>query len=129
MSLILQNFEQQQIAKLSAGKVIPVFVPGDTIIVNVKIIEGMNERIQAFEGVCIARRNRGLHSSFVVRKISHGLGVERLFSIYSPRIDSITVVRKGVVRRAKLYYMRELKGKAARIKEKRDVRHLDKKKA
>jgi large subunit ribosomal protein L19 len=115
---VLEKYEQQQLKKLSEGKQIPAFSPGDTIIVNVKIVEGTAERIQAFEGVCIARRNRGINSSFTVRKVSHGEGVERVFPLYSPRIDSIELVRKGDVRRAKLYYMRDLFGKAARIKEK-----------
>ena len=117
---VLQKFEQRQVQKLSEGKEIPAFSPGDTICVNVKIVEGTAERVQAFEGICIARRNRGLNSSFTVRKISHGEGVERVFPLYSPRIDSVKVVRKGDVRRAKLYYMRELFGKAARIKEKKE---------
>ena len=114
----LKKLEQEQIAKLTSGKQIPAFAPGDTVKVGVKIIEGANERIQAFEGVCIARSNRGLNSSFTVRKISHGEGVERVFPLYSPRVDSIDVTRKGEVRRAKLYYLRELTGKAARITEK-----------
>ncbi len=118
MSKQLQQFEQEQIAKLIEGKRYDKFSYGDTVRVNVKIVEGTAERIQAFEGVCIAIRNRGLQSSFVVRKISHDQGVERRFPLYSPRIDSIVTVRRGVVRRAKLYYMRNLRGKAARIKEK-----------
>lgn len=120
MSTILQNFEAQQIAKLTEGKEIPDFAPGDTVRVNVRIIEGVNERVQAFEGLCIARKNRGIHSSFIVRKISNGEGVERIFPLYSPRLESIQLVRRGVVRRAKLYYMRDLRGKAARIREKQD---------
>ena len=100
----------------------PEFRPGDTIKVNVKVIEGTRERVQAFEGVCIARRNRGLNSSFTVRKISYGEGVERVFPLYSPRIDSIDVVRRGRVRRAKLYYLRGRTGKSARILERRDDR-------
>jgi large subunit ribosomal protein L19 len=124
MHNIVQLFEQEQIAQLTEGKTFPDFGPGDTIKVNVRISEGgagdKNERIQAFEGVCIARQSKGASSSFTVRKISHGEGVERTFPLYSPRVDSIEVVRKGVVRRAKLYYMRELRGKAARIKEKKD---------
>ena len=120
MSNLLQQFEEEQIAKLSAEKDIPDFKAGDTIRVNVRITEGRNERIQAFEGLCIAIRNRGLNSAYTVRKISHGEGVERVFPLYSPKVESIVVVRRGVVRRAKLYYMRELTGKAARIKEKRD---------
>ncbi len=114
----LMRFEQDQIDRLMEGKNIPEFAPGDTIKVNVKIVEGMNERIQAFEGVCIGRASRGLSSSFRVRKISHDEGVERIFPLYSPRIDSIVLVRRGLVRRAKLYYMRDLRGKSARIKEK-----------
>ncbi len=114
----LIKFEQEQIAKLTNGKTIPDFAPGDTIRVNVKIVEGANERIQAFEGVCIARKSRGISTSFTVRKISHDEGVERIFPLYSPRIDSVVLVRRGLVRRAKLYYMRALRGKAARIKEK-----------
>ncbi len=115
---LLQKFNEEQRQKLIEGKRYDSFTYGDTVRVNVKIIEGTAERIQAFEGVCIAIRNRGVHSSFVVRKISHDEGVERRFPLYSPRIDSIFTVKKGVVRRAKLYYMRGLRGKAARIKEK-----------
>lgn len=118
---LLEQFEQEQIKMLTEGKTIPNFAPGDTIKVNTKIIEGNNQRIQSFECVCIARKNRGLHSSFRGRKISHGEGVERAFSLYSPLIESIEVLRRGVVRRAKLYYMRDLRGKAARIKEKRYI--------
>lgn len=118
MSNLLHKFEQEQISKLIGQKRYDKFSSGDTIRVNVKIIEGTTERVQAFEGLCIAIRNRGLQSSFVVRKISHDEGVERRFPLYSPRIDSIVTVKKGVVRRAKLYYMRGLRGKAARIKEK-----------
>ena len=118
MSNLLHQFETEQVSKLIEGKKYDKFSAGDTIRVNVKIIEGTTERIQAFEGVCIAIRNRGLHSSFVVRKISHDQGVERRFPLYSPRIDSIVTVKRGIVRRAKLYYMRGLRGKAARIKEK-----------
>ena len=98
---------------------IPAFAPGDTVIVQVKVKEGDRERLQAFEGVVIAKKNRGLNSAFTVRKISYGEGVERVFPLYSPVVDSIDVVRRGVVRRAKLYYLRELRGKAARIREKR----------
>lgn len=118
---ILQTLEKENIEKYSAGKVIDEFNAGDTIRVNVRIVEGANERIQAFEGVCIARSNRGINSSFTVRKISHGEGVERVFPLYSPRVDSVNLVRRGEVRRAKLYYLRGLTGKAARIKEKRDL--------
>ncbi len=96
----------------------PTFAPGDTVVVQVKVREGSRERLQAFEGVCISKRNRGLNSAFIVRKISHGVGVERTFQTYSPMLDSIKVKRRGDVRQAKLYYLRELSGKAARIKEK-----------
>lgn len=120
MTNLVQKFEEQQIARLTEGKNIPDFRPGDTVRVNVRIVEGTTERVQAFEGLCIARSNRAVGSSFTVRKISHGEGVERIFPLYSPRIASIELIRRGVVRRAKLYYMRELKGKAARIREKLD---------
>jgi large subunit ribosomal protein L19 len=113
-----QQLEQEQIEKLSAEGAAPDFSPGDTVRVNVKVVEGSRERVQAFEGVCIARRNAGLHSSFTVRKISYGEGVERIFPLYSPRIASIELVRRGAVRRAKLYYLRGRRGKAARIAEK-----------
>jgi len=116
---LLQQFEAEQIKNLSENKSIPDFAVGDTVRVHVRITEGANERIQAFEGVCIGRSNRGIASSFLVRKISHGEGVEREFPLYSPLVDSVELVRRGVVRRAKLYYMRDLRGKAARIKEKR----------
>ena len=116
----VQKFEQRQIAQLTESKTIPEFRVGDTISVNVKIIEGESERLQAFEGVCIARSNKGVNSSFTLRKISHGEGVERVFPLYSPRLENIKLVRRGEVRRAKLYYMRDLTGKAARITEKRD---------
>lgn len=115
----LQKFEKEQLDKLSQKK-IAVFEAGDTVKVNVRIIEGNNERIQAFEGLCIAKRTRGLNSSFTVRKISHGEGVERIFPLYSPRVESVELVRRGEVRRAKLYYLRGLTGKKARIKEKMD---------
>ena len=114
---IVEAFEKQQIEKLTSGKTIPDFKPGDTVRVNVRIVEGASERVQAYEGLCIARTSRGVGSSITVRKISNGEGVERTFSLYSPRIDSIAVVKRGVVRRAKLYYIRKLSGKAARIKE------------
>lgn len=117
---ILQDFEQEQIAKLSTNRSVPWFAPGDTLRVKVKVIEGSRERLQAFEGVCIARRNRGLHSSFTVRKISYGEGVERVFPLYSPNVAGIEVVRRGDVRRAKLYYLRSRRGKSARISEKTD---------
>ncbi len=113
MSNIIQELEKEQMTKD-----VPVFSPGDTVVVQVKVIEGNRERLQAFEGVCIAKRNRGLNSAFTVRKISHGEGVERVFQTYSPSVASIEVKRRGDVRRAKLYYLRGLSGKAARIKEK-----------
>ena len=114
---LIQQLEQEQVAKLSAGKDIPEFGPGDTIIVNVKVVEGERSRVQAYEGVCIGRSGRGLHENFTVRKISYGEGVERVFPLYSPMIDSIKLVRRGKVRRAKLYYLRGLRGKKARIAE------------
>ena len=114
---LIQQLEQEQVAKLSAGKEIPEFGPGDTIIVNVKVVEGERSRVQAYEGVCIGRSGRGLHENFTVRKISYGEGVERVFPLYSPMIDSIKLVRRGKVRRAKLYYLRGLRGKKARIAE------------
>ena len=117
---IVQKFEATEIARLSADKTMPDFAIGDTVKVNVRVIEGTNERIQAYEGVVIARRNAGVNSSFVVRKISHGEGVERRFMLYSPIVQSVQIVRQGDVRRAKLYYLRNLRGKAARIKEKRE---------
>ena len=119
---VIERVEQEQVAKLTTERAIPEFRAGDTLRVNVKVVEGTRERIQAYEGVCIARRNAGLNSSFTVRKISYGEGVERVFPLYSPRIDSIQVVRRGVVRRAKLYYLRSRRGKSARIKERRDTR-------
>ena len=114
---IIEQFEKDQIKSLVKGKKIPQFHPGDTVRVNVKVREGTRERIQAFEGVCIRKNNRGLSSSFTVRKISFGEGVERVFPIFSPSIDSISIVRSGQVRRAKLYYLRDLTGKKARIVE------------
>ncbi len=116
---VIQQIEQQQVAALTQSRAIPDFRPGDTVRVNVRVIEGNRERVQAFEGVCIARRNRSVNSSFTVRKISYGEGVERVFPLYSPRIDSIDVVRRGKVRRAKLYYLRGRRGKSARIAERR----------
>ena len=113
----LQKFEARQLAKLVAERPVPEFGPGDTVRVNVKVVEGERERIQVYEGVCIARKNAGISSSFTVRKISYGEGVERVFPLYSPRLDSIEMVRKGKVRRAKLYYLRGLRGKSARITE------------
>ncbi|NOZ42519.1 MAG: 50S ribosomal protein L19 [Alphaproteobacteria bacterium] len=117
---IIEKFEKGQIARLTEGKTIPEFAAGDTLRVNVKVIEGTRERIQAYEGVCIARSNRALNSSFTVRKISYGEGVERIFPLYSPNVDSIEVIRRGKVRRAKLYYLRPLRGKKARIAERKD---------
>ncbi|KTD53420.1 50S ribosomal protein L19 [Legionella santicrucis] len=114
----MTNIIDQLNAEQMQGKKIPEFNPGDTVLVQVKVIEGNRERLQAFEGVVIAKRNRGLNSAFTVRKISHGVGVERVFQTYSPIVDSITVKRRGDVRRAKLYYLRNLAGRAARIKEK-----------
>ncbi len=114
----IEQLEQEQVAKLTAERKSPAFSPGDTVRVNVKVVEGGRERIQAFEGVCIAKKNRGINSSFTVRKISYGEGVERIFPLYSPRIDSIDLIRRGDVRRAKLYYLRGRTGKAARIAEK-----------
>ena len=112
----LLKCEEEEIARL--GKTIPPFAPGDTVVVQVKVKEGTRERLQAYEGVVIAKRNRGLNSAFTVRKISNGVGVERTFQTYSPLIDSVTLKRRGDVRKAKLYYLRDLSGKAARIKEK-----------
>ena len=112
MNKIIEQFEAAQL-----GRQLPAFAAGDTVVVNVKVKEGNRERVQAFEGVCIARRNRGLHSAFTVRKMSHGTGVERVFQAHSPAIDSVEVKRKGKVRGAKLYFLRGLEGKAARIKE------------
>lgn len=109
----------QEVAKQQLRSDLPAFNPGDTVRVNVRVREGEKERIQAFEGVCIAKQNGGIHETFTVRKISNGIGVERIFPIHSPSIESITLVREGRVRRAKLYYLRERRGKAARIREKR----------
>jgi len=119
---LIEEIEREEIARVTVGKEIPTFQAGDTIRVNVKVTEGSRERVQAFEGVCIARRNRGLNSSFTIRKISYNEGVERVFPLYSPIIDSIVVVRRGVVRRAKLYYLRGRRGKSARIAERRTER-------
>ena len=118
---ILQQIEQEQATAQATARAVPEFGPGDTLRVNVKVSEGGRERVQAYEGVCIARSNRGVNSSFTVRKISYGEGVERVFPLYSPRIESINVVRRGDVRRAKLYYLRGRTGKSARITEKREV--------
>ena len=115
---IVQQIEKEQLDKLAAERPIPEFGPGDTVKVNVRVVEGTRERVQAYEGVCIARKNDGLNSAFTVRKISYGEGVERVFPLYSPRLDSIEVIRRGKVRRAKLYYLRGRRGKSARIAEK-----------
>jgi len=114
---IIEQLDREQVTRATRERQVPDFRPGDTLRVNVKVIEGNRERVQAFEGVCIARRNRGINSAFTVRKISYGEGVERVFPLYSPRLDSIDVVRRGRVRRAKLYYLRGRTGKAARIVE------------
>ena len=118
MSNLLETFEKQQIEKLTSKKRVPAFRPGDTLKVTVRITEGSKSRLQAFEGICIARKNNSLNSNFTVRKISHGEGVERVFPLFSPLVEKIEVVRKGDVRRAKLYYLRELSGKKARIADK-----------
>src|SRR5580704_3110960 len=115
---LLQTLEAEQVKKLLAQRAVPEFQPGDTVKVSIKVVEGERERIQAFEGVCIARKNAGLNSSFTLRKISYGEGVERVFPLYSPRLTAIEVVRHGDVRRAKLYYLRDRRGKSARIAEK-----------
>ena len=115
---IIQQLEQEQIAKLN--KTIPDFQPGDTVIVNVRVKEGERTRVQAYEGVCISRSGGGIQESFTVRKISYGEGVERVFPVYSPLVESVKVVRRGAVRRAKLYYLRDRRGKAARIAERTD---------
>jgi large subunit ribosomal protein L19 len=120
---LLQKLEQEEIQRL--GKTVPVFSPGDTVIVNVNVIEGERKRVQAYEGVVIAKRNRGLNSAFTVRKVSSGEGVDRTFQTYSPLIASIDVKRKGDVRRAKLYYLRDRSGKSARIREKLTKRHVE----
>ena len=119
---LIEKIEQEEIARLMANKTLPSFAPGDTVIVGVNVVEGTRKRTQAFEGVVIAKRNRGLNSSFIVRKISSGEGVERTFQTYSPLIASIEVKRRGDVRRAKLYYLRDRSGKSARIKEKLPAR-------
>jgi large subunit ribosomal protein L19 len=115
---LVEQIEREQIEKLTSERGVPAFAPGDTVKVDVKVIEGTRERVQVFEGVCIARKNDGVNSSFTVRKISYGEGVERVFPLYSPRIAAIEVVRRGRVRRAKLYYLRGRRGKSARIAEK-----------
>jgi large subunit ribosomal protein L19 len=117
---LIQQLEKEQVEKLSAGKEFPEFEPGDTILVNVKVVEGDRTRIQAYEGVCIGRAGYGLNANFTVRKISYGEGVERVFPLYAPLVDSIKVVRRGKVRRAKLYYLRGLRGKRARISERQE---------
>ncbi|MEQ1705488.1 MAG: 50S ribosomal protein L19 [Rickettsiales bacterium] len=122
---LLQTIEKENMEKLAAGKRIDDFAQGDTIKVGVRIIEGNTERTQIFEGICIGKKNAGVRSSFTVRKLSHGEGVERVFPTYSPRVESVELVRKGEVRRAKLYYLRGLTGKAARITEKRDAKKVE----
>jgi large subunit ribosomal protein L19 len=121
---LIEKIEQEEIARLMANKTLPSFAPGDTVVVGVNVVEGTRKRTQAFEGVVIAKRNRGLNSSFIVRKISSGEGVERTFQTYSPLIASIEVKRRGDVRRAKLYYLRDRSGKSARIKEKLPARKV-----
>ena len=123
----LQQFEAKQLEQLSSEKNIPDFSAGDTVRVNVKVKEGTRERVQAYEGVCIARNGGGMNESFTVRKISYGEGVERVFPLYSPRLDSIELVRRGSVRRAKLYYMRDRRGKSARIAERKTGHGIEKK--
>ena len=117
---IIQQLDKEQVEKLSAGKDIPDFAPGDTVLVNVKVVEGERSRIQAYEGVCIGRAGHGLNENFTVRKISYGEGVERVFPLWSPMVESIKVVRRGKVRRAKLYYLRGRRGKSARISERQE---------
>jgi large subunit ribosomal protein L19 len=117
---VISELENQEVEKLTAEGGATIFAPGDTLRINVKVVEGSRERVQAFEGVCIARKNAGLNSSFTVRKLSYGEGVERVFPLYSPIIDSIDVIRRGDVRRAKLYYLRGRTGKSARIAEQTD---------
>ena len=122
---LIQQIEAEQIAKLSDGKTIPDFRAGDTLRVGVRVVEGDRTRVQAFEGVCIARANKGVNSNFTVRKVSFGEGVERVFPLYSPNVASIEVVRRGIVRRAKLYYLRGRSGKSARIAERRETRDAE----
>ena len=117
---LLQQIEAEEVAKLAEGRTIPSFRPGDTLRVGVKVVEGERSRVQMYEGVCIARSNKGMGSNFTVRKVSFGEGVERVFPLYSPTIDSIELVRRGIVRRAKLYYLRGRSGKSARIAERTD---------
>jgi len=123
---LIEQLEKEEIARLSAGKTLPEFSPGDTVVVHVKVKEGNRERLQAYEGVVIAKRNRGLNSAFTVRKISAGEGVERTFQTYSPLLATVEVKRRGDVRRAKLYYLRQRSGKSARIKEKLDHKRAPK---
>ncbi len=123
---IIQQLEKEQAERLAAVRPVPDFQPGDTLQVNVKVVEGDRSRVQTYEGVCIARSGGGLNESFTVRKISYGEGVERVFPVYSPMIDSIAVVRRGKVRRAKLYYLRDRRGKSARIAERKDAPKGDK---
>lgn len=123
----LQKFEAKQLEQLSEGKTIPNFSAGDTVRVNVKVKEGTRERVQAYEGVCIGRGGHGMNETFTVRKISYGEGVERVFPLYSPRLESIELVRRGSVRRAKLYYMRDRRGKSARIAERKTGHGIEKK--
>ena len=122
---LIQTLEQEEAARVTGGKKIPEFAPGDTLRVNVKIKEGERERVQAYEGVCIARSGAGLNANFTVRKISFGEGVERVFPVFAPAVDSIDVVRRGKVRRAKLYYLRERRGKSARITERARSRNVE----
>jgi large subunit ribosomal protein L19 len=122
---IIEQLEQDQIAALTTGKEIPDFAPGDTLIVNVKVVEGERSRVQAYEGVCIARAGGGINANFTVRKISYGEGVERVFPLFGPLVDSIKVLRRGRVRRAKLYYLRGRRGKSARIVEKQDFKRRE----
>jgi large subunit ribosomal protein L19 len=119
---LLQQIEHEQVEKLAADRPVPAFQPGDTLRVSLRVVEGERERVQAFEGVCIARKNAGINSNFTLRKISYGEGVERVFPLYSPRVTAIEVIRRGAVRRAKLYYLRGLRGKRARIAERARTR-------
>ena len=119
---VIEQLEREQIARLTENREIPAFSPGDTVRVSVRVVEGTRSRLQAFEGVCIARSNKGINSNFTVRKLSYGEGVERVFPLYSPLVERIELMRRGAVRRAKLYYLRGRTGKAARIAEKRDER-------
>lgn len=124
---LMEKFEQKQLDRLLADKTIPEFSPGDTVRVNVKVVEGNRQRVQAFEGVCIAKKNAGINSAFTVRKISYNEGIERVFPLYSANIDSIKLIRRGKVRRAKLYYLRGRRGKSARIPERTTGRGIAKK--